>query len=86
MAPVPPADAASVAAGAARWRMVLGWIIPLRILLQTLLWSGLACLMLGLVMRSRHARLAASMAELERNQPAAAPAERRRNFGLRPQG
>lgn len=75
MAPVPAADRAVVMARATYWNAVLTWIGRARVLLQIMLWSGLSCLVIGLILRWSHGRIEAQRAKLEALQ---APSRRNR--------
>jgi hypothetical protein len=63
-APVPAADRAVIAARNARWHDILTWILRVRVLLQIMLWSGLTCLVIGLILRWSHQRIGAQAARL----------------------
>jgi hypothetical protein len=75
VAPVPAAQRQVTAARAATWHAILGWVRTARILLQVMLWSGLSCLVIGLILRWSHGRITAKAARLAELQ---APATRKR--------
>ncbi len=75
LAPVPAAQRQVTAARAATWHAILGWVRTARILLQVMLWSGLSCLVIGLILRWSHGRITAKAARLAELQ---APATRKR--------
>ena len=62
-------------ARAAYWNAVLTSIGRARVLLQIMLWSGLSCLVIGLILRWSHGRIEAQRAKLEALQ---APSRRNR--------
>ncbi|MDB5705340.1 MAG: hypothetical protein JWN66_2456 [Sphingomonas bacterium] len=82
VAPVPAADRAVIAARNARWHDILTWILRVRVLLQVMLWSGLSCLVIGLILRWSYSRIGAQAARLEALQ--APPRRNRTASGVTP--
>ena len=79
--PVPADDQAVIATRNAQWHAVLTWILRARILLQIMLWSGLACLVIGLILRWSHERIGAQATRLAELQ---APRRNRTASGVTP--
>ena len=76
-APVPGAQADVVAARTRTWQRRLAMTHYARLLLHLLLWSGLSCLVIGLILRWSHDRIESRTAALE-----AMTATPRRNRGI----